>query len=779
MDYRRETPQGYDRGYEPSERPSSYSDAVGGRAPRAGSGRVPSQGSYAYAQAAPQQAQQAEQAYAAPERRAAAPAKPRVSSLDGLRALAILSVLLYHLEVPWLPSGHMGVVMFFVLTGYLVVGSLVKSVERTGTIDLKTFWVRRFKRIWPSMAVMILVVAALCVLFNHVLLTKMRPDILPSLLFFSNWAYIASGSSYFGAIGGPSPLTHMWYLGVDAQTMVILPLVVLLGMRVFGLGRVGMRRVLLALALVSAVAMALLYVPGADPSRVYYGLDTRIFSVLFGGWLACALPLGGWRSDAPHDVCSQALAELPALVAELVGVVSLAALVLVMVFVPATSAFFYYGGMVLVSLLVVGLLVCLLRPNGLVARAFSLPPILWIGTRSYALYLWHYPIIHLLDADGYAPWWLKLVAVALSLLAAELSWRFIEGPLSDGRALRRLNELVDSFRHGGFSGVGPARSAALGASALVGLIAIVGCIAVPHTTLVPEDAIKSTGDAVDQAMDLSARGAGQGGASTGEGAAQQGAADGTQAQPAPQVQMTAFDVPYDQMTEEQREQVRREIESIAAAQGGNADSALGDTRAAVEQNGPASLEDSGSVVVHAAKAVLDAGMVEPLLIGDSVPGDTDFSVIFPDGFNDSYVGRHPGQAVSVLQGYLGQKVVGNVVILACFSNDNVDPTSNRKLIELLGDKHEVFLVGVVTTEGTADSINADLRLLADTHDNVHYVDWPSACEGKMDSYLWDDQTHVTPRGAAAYLDLIADAVAPYIVAGGGSTTPYTWDSSWW
>ena len=157
-------------------------------------------------------------------------ANARVKSIEGLRALAIASVVAYHLEVNWLPSGHMGVVMFLVLTGYLVTNSILREFDRTGDVNLPSFWGRRLKRLWPPMAAMILIACVACIAFNHVALTKMRPDILPSLLFFDNWNYIVNGLSYFDKIGGVSPLTHLWYLGVDVQLCILWPLILTVGL---------------------------------------------------------------------------------------------------------------------------------------------------------------------------------------------------------------------------------------------------------------------------------------------------------------------------------------------------------------------------------------------------------------------------------------------------------------------------------------------------------------------------------------------------------------------
>ncbi len=278
----------------------------------------------------------------------------RVPSLDGMRTLAILAVVAYHLSVPWLPSGHMGVVMFLVLTGYLVTGSLVRTFERKGSLgiaDIGRFWLRRLKRLWPAMVAMVLLVALVCIVCNHVLLTKMRPDVAPALLGFLNWSYIAGGQSYFAQIGSPSPLTRLWYIGIDAQMCIVLPLAVALCLRL-GVGRVALRRGLLAAALVSAVLMGVLYDPLDDPSRVYYGTDTRAFSVLVGAWLALVWPLGGIPSARPDlwveprrtpgaDGSSSALRATP--LSQAVGFASLAALVSIMAFVPSSSPFFYYG----------------------------------------------------------------------------------------------------------------------------------------------------------------------------------------------------------------------------------------------------------------------------------------------------------------------------------------------------------------------------------------------------------------------------------------------------
>ena len=199
------------------------------------------------------------------------PARPRsryIPALDGIRTVAVAAVVLYHLGFSWIQGGLQGVTVFFVLSGYLITHLLIVEFDGTGRIDLKDFWIRRIRRLLPAIVTVIVATAALCALFNHVMLTKMRPDIVPSLLFFNNWWQILRNVSYFDALGDPSPLTHFWSLAIEEQFYLIWPLLLLALMKV-GAKRPTIRRITLAIALVSAAAMAVLYDPAVDPSRGY------------------------------------------------------------------------------------------------------------------------------------------------------------------------------------------------------------------------------------------------------------------------------------------------------------------------------------------------------------------------------------------------------------------------------------------------------------------------------------------------------------------------------
>ena len=428
-------------------------------------------------------------------------AAARIGGLDGLRALAVFSVLLYHLGIPWLPSGHMGVVIFLVLTGYLVTSSIGRGKDERGFATVPRTWGRRLSRLWPPMALMIVVVAALCVAFNHVLLTKMRPDVLPALGLFENIHYILSNQSYFEALGAPSPLTHLWYLGLDAQFCLVWAPLAYFMFDERGRSHPWGRYLALVLALVSAILMGVLFDPTADPSRVYYGPDTRAFALLLGAWLGMARPLGSDFSIYERVDRRGRVQELVSPTSfDLAGAAGLVIIIAVMLLVPGKSGLFYYGLMLVVALCATMLVSALAGNDGILAVVFSLPPLTWLGERSYSLYLWHYPIILLLGAQvNTAPIWLKLLAIGLSLLAAIISYELVERPMTDGS----LRALIAGFP-GSLSEASLLTRIAAVIVPVACVVALIGGVFVPDTDLLPEDAIENVGAAVDQGMDLPA-----------------------------------------------------------------------------------------------------------------------------------------------------------------------------------------------------------------------------------------------------------------------------------
>ena len=328
------------------------------------------------------------------------------------------------------------VTVFFVLSGYLITGILISEVEEEGTIDLKNFWLRRIRRLVPAVMSMAVVIIFVSTVVNRVIFTKGCKDFLASVLGFNNWWQIFNKVSYFEAAGVPSPFTHCWSLAIETQFYLIYPLI-LLGIyklaksRGEGRAKRGLlfAGVTLLLALISVILMIVLFDPQQDASRVYYGTDTRAFSLLFGALLAI---LWDYRM-VPR--------RLSASVNMVLGSVSFAVLLVMTIAINGSSNFWYRGGQFVGTILTVLVIYTVLGRKTWLSRFLSNPVLKWIGDRSYSIYLWHYPIILLISKGIKASWWITLIEIVLSVVLAELSYRFIETPIRHGIIGEYLNIL--------------------------------------------------------------------------------------------------------------------------------------------------------------------------------------------------------------------------------------------------------------------------------------------------------------------------------------------------
>lgn len=350
-----------------------------------------------------------------------------ITGLDGIRAIAVIMVLAYHLKLALFKSGFLGVTVFFVLSGYLITGILISEVEEEGTIDLKNFWLRRIRRLVPAVMSMAVVIIFVSAVVNRIIFTKGCKDFLASVLGFNNWWQIFNKVSYFEAAGVPSPFTHCWSLAIETQFYLIYPLI-LLGIyklvksRGEGRAKRGLlfAGVTLLLALISVILMIVLFDPQQDASRVYYGTDTRAFSLLFGALLAI---LWEYRM-VPR--------RLSASVNMVLGSVSFAVLLVMTIAINSSSNFWYRGGQFVGTILTVLMVYAVSGRKTWLSRFLSNPVLKWIGDRSYSIYLWHYPIILLISKGIKASWWITLIEIVLSVVLAELSYRFIETPIRHG-----------------------------------------------------------------------------------------------------------------------------------------------------------------------------------------------------------------------------------------------------------------------------------------------------------------------------------------------------------
>jgi len=344
--------------------------------------------------------------------------------LDGLRALAVLAVMLYHGAVAFTPGGFLGVDVFFVLSGFLITSLLLLEFETTGGLDLPAFWGRRARRLLPALFLVLLVVLVYGAFLAGEAAESVRKDTLATLFYVSNWWFIFSGNPYFEQFQDPSPLTHTWSLAIEEQWYVLLPLVLVLLLPTVR-DRRSWAAVFGALALLSAAVTVLLYQPAQDPSRAYYGTDSRLQALLAGACLACVLTPG-----AIETVRSTGRWLAP---------FALAGVVAMMVLVTDSSAWLYRGGFLLMAALSALLLASVLaHPDGVVGRALSWSPVVWVGKISYGLYLWHWPVYVFLSParTGLSGMGLLLIRFAVTFGVATLSYYLLEIPIRRGAFAR-------------------------------------------------------------------------------------------------------------------------------------------------------------------------------------------------------------------------------------------------------------------------------------------------------------------------------------------------------
>ena len=391
-------------------------------------------------------------------------ATTRRPGLDGLRALAVIAVIAFHEQLSAFSGGFLGVDVFFVLSGYLITDLLVARWDRHGRLDLGDFWARRARRLLPALAVLLVAVTAATAVVEPAQLATLRSALLAAVTYSSNWWQALAHHSYFAQFGPPPPLQHLWSLAIEEQFYLVWPLLLIVILKTCRSGRLRAGLAWLGAAL-SALAMALVYVPGADPSRVYYGTDTHASALFIGSALALSWPLRRL----------QALSHDSTRIPDALGLAGIAVLAWALGHFDGTDRVLYPAGLVAAAL-AAGAVVLAAASPGLVSWALGRSALRWIGVRSYGIYLWHWPVIALAAAAFPQPRlaaWIWLPEIALSAGIAAVSWRWVEEPIiRDGfRATVRARARMVT---GSLAGAHRSPIRAVPALALVGAVAVAG-----------------------------------------------------------------------------------------------------------------------------------------------------------------------------------------------------------------------------------------------------------------------------------------------------------------
>ena len=344
---------------------------------------------------------------------------PHLAGLDGIRGLAALAVVLFHAGVSWLPAGFLGVDVFFVVSGFLITALLVSERERSDKTNLGQFWLRRARRLLPVLVLVLIVTTVYAALVLQDTLGQHLHDLLMAAVYATNWDLIVRGVSYFEMFERPSQLRHLWSLAVEEQFYIVWPILFTLVLRFLNLRWLWC--IVAALAVLSVIWMIMLFTPGSDPSRVYFGSDPRAFTILIG--VAVGLFWKPWQFTWSRPV---------GLVMDLLALLGLVTVVGIMIIGRHWSDWMYPWGLLLTSISTIVLVAFVIRPGSLIGRALELAPLKWMGERSYSIYLWHWPVMLALQWEfNFVPNTVAMVLTGLfaTFLLSEISYRLVETPM--------------------------------------------------------------------------------------------------------------------------------------------------------------------------------------------------------------------------------------------------------------------------------------------------------------------------------------------------------------
>ena len=344
-----------------------------------------------------------------------------ITGIDGIRTLAVLGVIFYHLLPFSIPGGFSGVSIFFAISGYLITASLLNEHQRNGKINFGQFSLRRIKRLYPTLVAMLVATGAYITLFGHQFLANLRVTIGSNLVYLYNWWEIYHGQNYFDRFNGESPFTHLWSLSIEGQFYVVWPLLMILLLTI-GAKRKHFGWLLAILTAVSVILMATLFNP-ANINRAYYGTDTRAFSITLGALLAFY-----W----PQNKLAANISTTDKAILDGVGILSFATLVASFFVLNGQKALAYRGGLLIVSIATVLLVAVCVHPGSHVNRWLTNPVFSWVGQRSYGIYLYQFPVMIFYEANvkntADHPVINIVIEIAMILLISELSYRLFEQP---------------------------------------------------------------------------------------------------------------------------------------------------------------------------------------------------------------------------------------------------------------------------------------------------------------------------------------------------------------
>ena len=593
--------------------------------------------------------------------------------LDGVRALAVIGVLLYHADLSWIPGGFLGVDVFFVLSGFLITSLILEEFDRSGRVDFRKFYLGRARRLLPALILVLVVVSLAAALVYQDAARQLASDVVASIFYVNNWWYIAADQSYFEFIGRPPLLKHLWSLAVEEQFYLVWPAIAFLAMRRFA--RKGVFAVAATLAILSTIWMLQLAVANgfpdfADPSRAYFGTDSHSMGLLIGAAMATFWRPGRMRRSLPTGASAIITA---------IGIAALLAVIWFFVFVGEFTPWLYRGGFLGLALIVATLIAAASHPGVGLGKAMGTQPWRYIGQRSYGLYLWHWPVFMAtrpgldLPLDGVP---LLILRLGLTVGIAELSFRFVEMPIRRGviqRYAARIKAASGARR----------RRLRLVATAMISAT-VVSVVAV---ALLLAATTRTAGETVVAADVAAAMGI------TSGGPTEVSLDDGSEG---PAVEPSA---------------------ASSAETGTTSPATAGATPPATPTRDTGTVSAIGDSVMLGARSVLK----------DVIPGTR----------VDAAVSRYPGAFIGKLKRYVAGNRLAPIVVLHPGTNGVLPESMMREMLDILADSPRVVVVNTNMPRTWREPNNNVMADVVPEYPNAVLADWRAASLDKPEYFASD------------------------------------------
>lgn len=619
-----------------------------------------------------------------------------ITGIDGLRSLAVIGVIVFHLAPSSLKGGFLGVPIFLVLAGYLVTYFMILDWDKDRSLHIGSFIKRRISRLYPTLVTVLVGTTAYITLFERQLLTNIRGTILTNLTFVYNWFEINHGQSYFDRAMGESPFTHLWTLSLEGQFYIIWPFVMLILLKLFK-NRVIPGIILFAGSVISAVEMALIYDPG-NVNRVYYGTDTRFFALLLGASLAFLWPM----NHLSNNVSKSNRRWLDG-----IGLFAIVAMVIAYFTLSGSDTSVYQWGMYVFSAVATLLVAMIVHPAShwnawLTNKLFT-----YIGKRSYGIYVYQFPVMifyeNKVKSIGDHPVINAIIQIAIILLISEISYRYIEKPLRNFK----WSQLKENNGKSYLSVKNIARLT--GVFALVALTTV-GLVQQPQ---------KTTGSSLQKVINSRSKKANKANAKAIKLQKQQAKA--------------AAEYSHNQALE------KREMQHLSKTQRENMKTYQLSARDIVTLKQTPLTSVGDSVMIDVSTSIQD---------------------VFPAATVNGKVGRQAAEVMPVLNSLESNGQLSKNVLLNIGTNGTVTKDQVEEILDFLGKDRDVYwTTAYVPNRSWQQQVNSTLYAEAKKHSNLHIIDWYGTAKNHPTSWFTTDGIHPNNVGVTHFAGLVAKSIA--------------------